>query len=148
MVRDDLCGAGGWRTGRRYGFILLLPRRPEFWLGQRPAAVAELTGLVPGQRFLLPFSMIACIPPARFLNSRISGWDAARLSTIRVGALAIFIVGLAMLSIFHQAYLDAFAKIQDALHEKHSAGRAGRSGQIANELCTAADRLPPHDSGR
>jgi hypothetical protein len=98
-------------------------------------AVAELTGLVPGQRFLLPFSMIACIPAARFLNSRVSAWNPARLSTIKVGVLGIFIVGFAMLSIFHQAYLDAFAKIQDALHENIPPNApVAVDDQIAKEL--------------
>jgi hypothetical protein len=89
----------------------------NFGSARVPGAVAELTGLVPGQRFLLPFSMISCIPTARFLNSRLSAWNNARLTTLKVGALGVFIVGFTVLSTFHQAYLDAFAKIQDALHE-------------------------------
>jgi hypothetical protein len=82
-----------------------------------PWVVAELTGLVPGQRFLLPFSMIACIPAARFLNSRLSEWDTARLTAARVVALAAFVFGFVLLSIFHQTFLQTAADIQQALHE-------------------------------
>ena len=82
-----------------------------------PRVVAEFAGLVPGQRFLLPFSMIACIPAARFLNSRLSDWDTARLTAARVVALAAFVFGFVLLSIFHQTFLQTAADIQQALHE-------------------------------
>jgi hypothetical protein len=82
-----------------------------------PGALAELAGLVPGQRFLLPLSMLACLPAAGFLNSRLSTWDRGRIAMLKIAALGAFVVGFAMLSVFHQAYLHAFAKIQDALHE-------------------------------
>jgi hypothetical protein len=82
-----------------------------------PAAVAELTGMVPGQRFLVPFSMIACVPAARFLNSWLSAWDTGRRTTTKFAALAAFAAGFVMLSIFHQAFLRTAANIQDALHE-------------------------------
>ncbi len=82
-----------------------------------PAVVAELTGLVPGQRFLLPFSMIACVPAAKYLNSWLSQWDSARVTTARVVALSGFVVGFVLLSIFHQTFLQTAADIQNALHE-------------------------------
>jgi len=89
----------------------------NFGSARIPAAAAELAGLVPGQRFLLPLSMIACLPAARFLNFRLSTWDLARIAKAKIVALGAFMVGFALLSIFHQAYLQAFAKIQEALHE-------------------------------
>jgi hypothetical protein len=79
--------------------------------------IAEITGLVPGQRFLIPLSMIACIPAARFLNFRVSTWNAVQINRIKIAALGIFVVGFGLLSVFHQAYLKAFAKIQFTLHE-------------------------------
>jgi len=82
-----------------------------------PAAVALLAGLVPGQRFLLPLSMIACLPAARFLDSRLSTSADSRIAAIKLGALGTLVVGFALLSVFHQEYLHAFAKIQNALHE-------------------------------
>jgi hypothetical protein len=89
----------------------------NFGSARVPGGLAAIAGLVPGQRFLLPFSMIACLPAARFLSARLSAWDNRRLTTAKVGALATFVVGFAMLSIFHQAYLRAFASIQQAIRQ-------------------------------
>jgi hypothetical protein len=92
----------------------------NFGSARVPGGMAAIAGLVPGQRFLLPFSMIACFPAARFLNSRFTTWDSARLTTGKVAALLTFVVGFSMLSIFHQAYLTAFATIQQAIQQNIS----------------------------
>ena len=89
----------------------------NFGSARVPGGMAAIAGLVPGQRFLLPFSMIACLPAARFLSARLSEWESGRLATVKTGALATFVVGFAMLSIFHQAYLRAFANIQQAIRQ-------------------------------
>lgn len=78
--------------------------------------LAEISGLVPGQRFLLPLSMIACLPAARFLNSRLAGWISG-IARLKLAVLGGFAVGFALLSIFHQAYLRAHANLQEALHQ-------------------------------
>ena len=89
----------------------------NFGSARVPAGIAAMAGLVPGQRFLLPFSMIACVPAARFLNSRLLAWDTTWLTAVRVAAIATFVVGFVMLSVFHQAYLRAFANIQQAIRQ-------------------------------
>src|SRR5271163_537462 len=88
----------------------------NFGSARVPGGFAAIAGLVPGQRFLLPFSMIACLPAARFLNFRLSAWDTGWISTARAAPLAAFVLGFAMLSIFHEAYLRAFASIQQSIH--------------------------------
>lgn len=79
--------------------------------------IAEITGLVPGQRFLIPLSLIACLPAARYLNFRVSTWNTIRINSVKIATLGIFVIGFGLLSIFHQAYLKAFARIQSTLHE-------------------------------
>ena len=77
--------------------------------------VALIAGAIPGQRFLLPVSVVACVPAARWLSSRFAlpaaNWPAA----LRLAALAVFVVGFAGLSALHQNYLRAQAKVQTAL---------------------------------
>ena len=71
-----------------------------------------VAGLLPAQRFLLPASLLACLPAARYL------------ATVRVGAarqwaapaaLAAFVVGFTAVSLGHDAYLDAHAQVQAAV---------------------------------
>jgi hypothetical protein len=77
--------------------------------------VGLVAGLIPGQRFLLPVSMLACLPAARFLDARLS--EAARgwRHLLPWGALAVFTAGFLALSAAHEAYLDAHAEAQRVL---------------------------------
>ena len=79
--------------------------------------VALIAGAIPGQRLLLPVSVVACVPAARWLSSRLlraaRGELAGGASPGR--ALAVFVVGFASLSALHQNYLRAQAKVQTAL---------------------------------
>jgi hypothetical protein len=81
-------------------------------------AIAMITGIVPGQRFLLPVSMVACLPAARFLNSRVIMWRPQRLRAAKLAALGTFALLFALLSAAHQSYLRAHSQIQQALDEQ------------------------------
>lgn len=80
-------------------------------------ALAEIAGSVPGQRFLLPVSLIACLPAARFLNGRIAAWTPRRITAAKLVALGTSAGLFVLLSILHEAYLEAHAEIQEALEE-------------------------------
>ena len=71
-----------------------------------------VAGLLPAQRFLLPASLLACLPAARYLASRqtrtLEPWAAP-------AALAAFVIGFVAVSIGHGAYLDAQAQVQSAI---------------------------------
>ena len=82
----------------------------------RVGIVAGLAaGFIPGQRFLLPVSMLACLPAARFLSSRLSEQAQSWQRALRPAALVTFVTGFIVLSAAHQAYLDAHARLQQAL---------------------------------
>lgn len=76
-----------------------------------------VAGWVPGQRFLLPASLLACVPAARYLaalscrfnfSARVRGW----LLTTAVGVcIAVWLA----ISVSHQAYLQAQAAVQAAI---------------------------------
>ena len=82
------------------------------------SSIAMITGIVPGQRFLLPVSMVACLPAARFLNSRVIMWKPQRLRAAKLAGLGMFALLFALLSAAHQSYLRAHSQIQQALHEQ------------------------------
>ena len=82
-----------------------------------------VAGLLPGQRFLIPASMLACLPAARMLAHRFGadgiragGWFSAAqpLFTARVStaALVCFITGFTAVSVWHGMYLDAHREVQ------------------------------------
>ena len=81
------------------------------------STMALIAGAIPGQRFLIPVSMVACVPAARFLDAqseRMPSW-VSRLA--RPVALAAFIAGFAVISIAHSSFLRAHATVQQALCE-------------------------------
>jgi hypothetical protein len=95
---------------------------------------SEIAGLVPGQRFLLPLSMVACLPAARFLNSRISQWQVSR-DRLKLAALVVFIAGFTTISGLHQSYLRCFATIQSALYQNIPSDSAvAVTGDLTKEL--------------
>lgn len=84
-----------------------------------------VAGLLPGQRFLIPASMLACLPAARFLShhagvladpAKGSYHGRARVAMLLpVAALICFVTGFAAVSFGHGAYLDAHAGVQAAI---------------------------------
>jgi hypothetical protein len=93
---------------------------------------ALLAGAIPGQRFLLPVEMAACIPAARLLNSFSASVSMRLKHYARPLVLAGFVLGFLLLSAAHQSYLRAHAAIQAALCEMLP----------ATALITASDELP------
>ncbi|HZC46895.1 MAG TPA: hypothetical protein VE243_10495 [Candidatus Acidoferrum sp.] len=80
-----------------------------------PTTMALLAGAIPGQRFLIPVSMVACIPAARFLDARSASMPQWICDWARPLALAGFIAGFALMSIGHRSFLRAHAIVQTAL---------------------------------
>jgi hypothetical protein len=72
---------------------------------------------IPGQRFLIPVSMVACIPSARFLDAQSKRMPQWVSHFARPVALTAFIGGFAAMSIAHSSYLRAHATVQKALCE-------------------------------
>lgn len=79
-------------------------------------------GLLPGQRFLLPASLLACLPAARWLSHHAG--SARALALARLGAphrwapavaFSLFVVGFTAVSAGHGAYLEAHASVQQAI---------------------------------
>ncbi|HUA36450.1 MAG TPA: hypothetical protein VMA09_22785 [Candidatus Binataceae bacterium] len=98
----------------------------------RNTFAALLAGFIPGQRFLLPASMLACLPAARLLNSRT---DLLSRGAGKIAAFAVFVVSFLLLTIAHQSYLDAHAKVQRTLADKLPAdAKVASSGDATKEF--------------
>jgi len=74
-------------------------------------------GWIPGQRFLLPASLLACIPAARFIATLSRRFQPSPLwlRRLRGAAVGAFLVGFALISVYHQHYLQAQAAVQAAI---------------------------------
>lgn len=74
-------------------------------------------GWVPGQRFLLPASLLACLPAARYLTARSERWKVrpGQITQLRFAAVCAFVMGWAVFASYHQAYLKAQATVQAAI---------------------------------
>jgi hypothetical protein len=81
------------------------------------STTALLAGAIPGQRFLIPVSMVACIPAARFLDARSKSLPLWVSRFARPAALTAFIAGFAAMSTVHSSFLRAHATVQRALCE-------------------------------
>ena len=115
--------SGGLAVPAAVGTIVLMASLYYFrdGLGYGPA------GLLPGQRFLIPASMLACLPAARFLSHHASAIRVpARRSPARdrlarlaglvpVAAFVSFVIGFTCVCLGHGAYLDAHASVQTAI---------------------------------
>jgi hypothetical protein len=77
--------------------------------------LALVAGAVPGQRFLIPVSMLACVPGARFLSARFATIPDRYAAAIRPMALGAFVVIFAALSIAHRNFQRAHLDAQTAL---------------------------------
>jgi hypothetical protein len=74
-----------------------------------------IAGLLPAQRFLLPASMLACLPAARWLAARGASFGGVWIPR---AAFAAFVTGFTAVSFGHGAYLDAHAQVQDAITQQ------------------------------
>jgi hypothetical protein len=89
---------------------------------QSQGIVHFLTGAIPGQRFLLPVSLLACLPAARWLDSILSK-GAAAMAPFPAGlACVAFVAGFWVVSAAHESYLRARAALQRALDRDIPAG--------------------------
>jgi hypothetical protein len=82
-----------------------------------PGMTALIAGAIPGQRFLIPVSMVACVPAARFLDACSESMPRWVSRFARPAALTAFIVGFTAMSIAHNSLLRAHATAQEALCE-------------------------------
>ncbi len=74
-----------------------------------------IAAAVPGQRFLLPVSLIACLPASRWLDAHL-GASGFRWTRQKAGvALVIFVAGYTLLSALHQNFLRANAIVQRSI---------------------------------
>jgi hypothetical protein len=77
--------------------------------------LALAAGAVPGQRFLIPISMLACVPAARFLSARFASIPDRYAAEVRPLTLAAFAIIFAALSIAHRNFQRAHLEAQTAL---------------------------------
>ncbi|MFZ2061872.1 MAG: hypothetical protein WAU82_12730 [Candidatus Binatus sp.] len=81
------------------------------------STMALIAGAIPGQRFLIPVSMVACVPAARFLDAQSEKMPSWVSRLARPVALAAFIAGFAVMSTAHSSFLRAHATVQKLLCE-------------------------------
>lgn len=76
-----------------------------------------LAGWVPGQRFLLPASVLACLPAARYLVARSERWTLGprQVTQLQVAGVCGFALSWAFLASQHQAFLQAHAEVQQTI---------------------------------
>lgn len=70
---------------------------------------------IPGQRFLLPVSLIACLPASRWLNAHLREHGFQWTKRAAGFALAMFVAGYVLLSALHQNFLRANALVQRSI---------------------------------
>jgi hypothetical protein len=110
--------SGGWALSIASAVTILLASLYYYRDGlnlQGHSIAHVLAGAIPGQRFLLPISFVACVPAARFLDAifreLLYRW---RTHLVAFGC-ASFAVGFAPISMVHQEYLRAHAALQQAM---------------------------------
>jgi len=82
-----------------------------------PSTAAFIAGAIPGQRFLIPVSMLACIPAARFLDAQSVRMPQWICNWAKPFALTGFVCGFTLMSAAHHSFLRAHATVQTALCE-------------------------------
>jgi hypothetical protein len=90
----------------------------------RDARAYSVVGFVPGQRFLIPVSLLAVVPAAAAVDelcNRGAIWRrlGQKLPTVLAGAA---VLGMLSLHILHQEYLKANASIQDVIRSEIPSG--------------------------
>jgi hypothetical protein len=78
-----------------------------------------VAGWIPGQRFLLPASVLACLPAARCLSALQQRATLSHrvMARWRFAAVGTFMVGWTLISVYHQKYLQAHTVLQAAIME-------------------------------
>ena len=115
--------AKGWTLPATSAAMLLLASLYYYRDGLKVSAsavsgiMALIAGAIPGQRFLIPVSMVACVPAARLLDARSESMPRWIRGFARPAALTAFVVGFAAMSIAHSSFLRAHATVQQALCE-------------------------------
>jgi hypothetical protein len=127
-----------------------------------------LAGLLPGQRFLLPASMLACLPAARFLSHQAATASSpsgptrdlrARVVALTpAAALLSFVIGFTAVALGHRAYLNAHATVQTAIRSSIPDGATVVVGDRAFkefapvlgtwQVVQMRDRQLPSEAGR
>jgi hypothetical protein len=100
---------------------------------QTQNALHSLAGGIPGQRFLLPVSFVACVPSARWLSRRLSVDPERWKPWTVVVAFTLFVSCFWTLSAAHESYLRAHATIQQ---EVNAYIPAGADVVVLSELAT------------
>jgi hypothetical protein len=76
-----------------------------------------VAGWIPGQRFLIPLTLLAIVPSARLLSTvaaRVS--FSGRLQSIaQIGTGVVFVCGFSLLSYLHQNFVRAHREMQQAI---------------------------------
>jgi hypothetical protein len=105
--------SSGWTLPISVAAIIVLASTYYYRDGMNYGAA----GWVLGQRFLLPASLLACVPAARFLTDLRQRFQLAPLlvSLLRVSAVGAFLVGFTLLSVYHRSYIEAHARIQETI---------------------------------
>ena len=75
-----------------------------------------IAGAIPGQRFLLPVSMLACLPAARFWSAHLNDSPLRSRAILRPTVLTIFIASFTALSIAHENFQRGHLAMQEALY--------------------------------
>ncbi len=128
----------GWQTPAVVAAVVtaasLYGYRDGLTSGLTPAA-AMLAGAVPGQRFILPASVIACVPAARWLDDRLGQRGFAWTTARRSAALAAFVACFGVIAALHNDFLRANAAVQTAIARAVPAGGdIVGAGEVLKEL--------------
>jgi hypothetical protein len=100
--------SGTWAIPITTGVVLLIAASYYY----RDGVEYGLAGWVPGRRFLLPVSIIACLPAAQCLASRFERAPGRWRRVAATFSLLLFVVGYSTLSAAHQRYLEAQQAVQ------------------------------------
>jgi hypothetical protein len=128
----------GWRTPAVVAAVVIaasLYRYRDGLTSDLAPAVAMIAGAVPGQRFILPASVIACVPAARWLDDRLGRRGFAWTTATRSAALAAFVACFGVMAAIHQNFLSANAAVQTAIARAVPAGgQIIGTGEVLKQL--------------
>ncbi len=128
----------GWQTPATVATVVLaasLYRYRDGLTSDLAPAIAMIAGAVPGQRFILPASVIACVPAARWLDDRLGRLGFAWTTAMRSAALAAFVAWFGVIAVLHQNFLRANAAVQSAIARAVPAGgQIIGTGEVLKQL--------------
>ncbi len=147
--------AKGWAVPAAVGAVVLGASLYQYRDGLTsglPGVAALVAGAIPGQRFLLPASVLACVPAARFLETRLRSICVAWGHPLRAAVLIVFVAGYGAIAALHQSFLRANAAVQIAIAGAVPSGALLLgNGEILKELApvrriVAYREISPRDS--